>query len=45
MRKIHLKLLELLEDYKDAFKASKIIAEAKAKKEKLYSFDQVVKKT
>ena len=34
-------LLELLEDYEDSLEASEIIA--KAKKEKLYSFDQVAK--
>lgn len=37
------RLLELLEDYEDALEASEVISEAKAKKEKLYSFDQVAK--
>ncbi|PJE68903.1 hypothetical protein COU96_02735 [Candidatus Shapirobacteria bacterium CG10_big_fil_rev_8_21_14_0_10_38_14] len=37
------RLLELLEDYEDSLEASEVIAEAKAKKEKLYSFDQVAK--
>lgn len=37
------KLLELLEDYQDALEANEIIAEAKAKKEKLYSFKQATK--
>ena len=37
------KLLELLEDYEDAAEASEIIANAKAKKEKLYPFKKVIK--
>jgi len=36
-------LLELLEDYQDALEANEIIAEAKDKKEKLYSFKQVAR--
>lgn len=39
------KLLEMLEDYEDAAEASEIIANAKAKKEKLYSFKKVAKIT
>ena len=35
--------LELVEDYEDAAEASEIIGEAKNRKEKLYSFEEVAK--